>query len=283
MRHSKTCIIISGPTAVGKTAYSIELAKQLNTSIISADSRQCYRELNIGVAKPNPDQLAAVPHFFINTYSIQDEVNVATFEKDALDAVAHIFREKDVAVMVGGTGLYIRAFCEGLDIVPAADPDIREKVRAEYEQAGMAWLQSQLKEKDPLYAAQGEMQNPQRMLRALEVIISIGRSIISFQQGNTVQRPFNIEHRPMQLPREELYARINSRVDTMVAEGLLKEAQQLYPYRHLNALQTVGYRELFDHFDGKMSLADAVAEIKKNTRHYAKRQMTWFNKFIPAN
>lgn len=274
----KTCIIISGPTAVGKTSIALQLAQYFNTSIISADSRQCFKELNIGVAKPSPDELAAVQHYFINSHSIQENISAADFEKYALAAVDEIFKSHDIAVMVGGTGLYLKAFCEGLDTIPAVDEKIRNHIIASYEQLGTGWLQEQIKNRDPLYYASGEMQNPQRMMRALEVVLSTGNSITSFQSRQKISRDFTIIQVGLELPREILYAQINSRVDTMMQMGLEAEARSLLQYRSLNALQTVGYRELFSYFDGEITLSKAIELIKQNTRHYAKRQMTWFKK-----
>lgn len=275
---TNTCIIVCGPTAVGKTDYGIQLAEEYNTEIISADSRQCFRELNIGVAKPSPEQLKKVHHYFIDTHSIHEEVNAKIFEEYALNAVHTIFQKKETAVMVGGTGLYIKAFAEGLDAIPEIREDIRKEINEQYLLNGFDWLVTELKKRDPLFFAKGEMKNPQRMLRALEVKLSTGTSIINFHSKQKAKRKFEIKFRLLQLPREKLYKNINDRVDLMIENGLLKEAESLYPYKHLNSLQTVGYRELFEYFDGKYSLEKAVEEIKKNTRHYAKRQMTWFRK-----
>ena len=282
---NKTCIIISGATAVGKTSYGIELAQKYNTQIISADSRQCFRELNIGVAKPTSEQLQSIHHYFINSHSIQDEINVKVFEEYALQSVRKIFESNDFAIMVGGTGLYIKAFCEGLDEVPPVNESIRKEINKSYEQKGLEWLSKKIKEEDPLYFSSGEIENPQRMLRALEVNLSTGRSILNFQSGKKIERDFNIKNINLEIPREDLYKRINHRVDEMMHAGLLKEAESLYPYRHLNALQTVGYRELFEYMDEKtlptgrqVSLDKAVEKIKKNTRNFAKRQVTWFKK-----
>lgn len=277
--NKKTCLIITGPTAAGKTDLAIELAQKYNTQIISADSRQCYKELNIGVSKPTPNQLQQIHHYFINSHSIQDEVNVKIFEKYALDAVYAVFENNDVAIMVGGTGLYIKAFCEGIDEVPQVNEEIRKKINATYNVKGLSWLQEELKIKDPVYFSAGEMQNPQRMMRALEVKLSTGISITDFQSGKKVTRDFKINTIHLDIPRDQLYARINRRVDDMIENGLLKEAEILFPSRHLNALQTVGYKELFDFMEGKMELELAIDAIKKNTRHYAKRQITWFKKF----
>ena len=278
--NTKTCIIVCGPTAVGKTSYGIELALKHNTEIISADSRQCFKELNIGVAKPSPEQLKKVKHHFIDSHSIYDEVNARMFEEFALKAVNTIFEKHDVAVMVGGTGLYIKAFMEGLDEISEIDESIRKKINEDYLQKGFDWLHRELKNNDPVFFEKGEMQNPQRMLRALEVKLSSGRSIFDFHSKEKEKRSFEIKTALLELPREQLYHNINLRVDQMMESGLLKEAENLYPYKHLNALQTVGYKELFDYFDGKISLEKAIEEIKKNTRHYAKRQMTWFKKNI---
>lgn len=274
----KTVILIAGPTAVGKTALAINLATHFNTAIISADSRQCYKEISIGVAKPSVEELQAVKHYFINSHSITDDLTAASYEQFALAAADELFATNDVAVMVGGTGLYIKAFCEGMDQIPAVPDELRLQLQQQYQQYGIEWLQQQLQQHDPLYAAQGEMQNPQRMLRALEVVLASGESIIKFRTGEKKQRSFDVITIGLELPREELYSRINLRVDLMMKEGLLEEAKTVYPQRQLNALQTVGYRELFDYFDGMLTLPQAVEKIKQNSRHYAKRQLTWFKR-----
>ena len=278
MSH-KTCIVISGPTAVGKTDHAIGIAKKYNTQIISADSRQCYKELNIGVAKPSPEQLKSVHHYFINSHSIHDDVNVKVFEQCALTAVNKIFETSDVAVMAGGTGLYIKVFCDGIDDVPLVNENIRDKITKAYQKKGIEWLQKEIKKTDPLYFTTGEIQNPQRMMRALEVKLSTGNSILDFHSGKKIYRDFKIKKINLEIPRNELYERINNRVDFMINTGLLKEAESLFSSRHLNALQTVGYKELFDFMEGKISLDKAIDDIKKNTRHFAKRQITWFKKF----
>ncbi len=279
----KTCIIISGPTAVGKTALAISVANQFSTCIISADSRQCYKELSIGVAKPSLDELAAVPHYFINSHSIHESVNAAVFEKYALEKVQEIFLTKDVAVMVGGTGLYLNVFCNGMDAVPIISPGIREQIMQEYEKGGLLWLQMEVKKNDPIYFSKGEILNPHRLIRALEVVLSTGKSILEFQTQTNQTRDFNIIKIGLELPREELYQRINSRVDIMVQQGLVDEVSGLIAHQDLNALKTVGYRELLDYFAGKISLLEAVEAIKINTRHYSKRQMTWFKKDTTIN
>lgn len=277
---NKTCIVIAGPTAVGKTSFAIQLAQQLNTQIISADSRQCFKELNIGVAKPSPEQLQQVKHYFINSHSVNDEVNAVVFEQYALQKVNEIFAQHNTAVMVGGTGLYIKAFCNGIDAVPAVDIAIREKIIADYELQGLEWLQTEVQKNDPAYFTKGEIKNPQRLMRALEVKLSSGQSILDFQTQQKKQRDFNIIKLGLELPKEELYKNINSRVDEMIVQGLTKEVEDLYQYKNLNALQTVGYKELFDYADGVLPLEKAIEQIKLNTRHYAKRQMTWFKKDV---
>jgi tRNA dimethylallyltransferase len=274
----KTCIIICGPTASGKTGIAIDIATQFNTKIISADSRQCFKELGIGVAKPSLEQLTAVHHYFINSHSITENISAADFEQYALDSINEIFKTNDVAIMVGGTGLYIKAFCEGLDDIAPTDPNIKTNIIENYNAHGIAWLQESIKNEDPLYFEKGEIQNPQRMMRALEVVRNTGKSIVTHQQKIKKERDFNIIKIGIDLPRDILYSRINTRVDKMIAQGLEKEAKELHPQKALNALQTVGYRELFDYFDNTISLEKAVELIKQNTRHYAKRQMTWFKK-----
>jgi tRNA dimethylallyltransferase len=275
---SKTVIIIAGPTASGKTELAIELANYFNTSIISADSRQCFRELNIGVAKPDPDQLQAVKHYFINSHSVYDAVNASVFENLSLKWCQEIFTNSDVAIMCGGTGLYIKAFCDGLDEIPAIDEMVRLQILKNYNERGKPWLQKCIREMDLLYVESGEMENPQRMMRALEVLQTTGRSITSFQNQGKKIRPFQTLIFGLHLNRKTLYDRINVRVDKMMESGLLAEVFGLLPLQHLNALQTVGYKELFDYLQGRIDLSNAVSLIKQNTRHYAKRQMTWFGK-----
>jgi tRNA dimethylallyltransferase len=274
-----TVIIIVGPTAVGKTAFAIALAKHFNTSIISADSRQCYKELSIGVAKPTTAELAAVKHYFIGTHSINEEVNAGVFEKYALDAVATIFETNSVAVMVGGTGLYIKSFCEGIDDMPSIDPALRNSIITDYETNGLEWLQHQVAAKDPIYwESTPEKNNPQRLMRALEILLATGKSITHFQSAQKITRPFNILKIGLSMPREILNERIHNRVDAMMEEGLLQEVTSLLRNANRNALQTVGYQEMFAHLSGEITLEDAVALIKQHTRQYAKRQMTWFKK-----
>lgn len=278
MERAKTVIVLAGPTAVGKTAVAIELAQQWGTEIISADSRQCYRELAIGVARPAPEELAAVPHHFIASHSIHQKVTAATFEQYALQKAGELLRTHDVVVVAGGTGLYIKAFCQGLDEIPEVPEAIRKELTEGYQQHGLHWLQQEVKRADPQFYAVGEVQNPQRLMRALEVLRATGQSILHFRKGSEAERPFRVVKVALALPKEELHHRIHKRVDHMMEQGLLEEVRSLLPYQHLNALQTVGYKELFDYFNGLTPLPEAVDAIKKNTRHYAKRQMTWFRK-----
>lgn len=283
MQQDPTIFIICGPTAVGKTAFAIELAQALGTEIISADSRQCYQELGIAVAKPSQAELAQVPHHFINSHSIQDSVNAGVFELYALQKAASLFEQKKQIVMVGGTGLYIKAFAEGIDEMPAIAPAIRAQVVADYETKGLPWLQLTMQEKDPKFWIQAEQQNPQRLMRALEFILSTGTSIVDYRKAAIKQRPFKMVKIGLELPREILNQRINHRVDLMVEQGLITEAQNLFPFQDNNALQTVGYQELFAHFRGEVSAANAIEQIKQHTRQYAKRQMTWFKKETSIN
>jgi len=278
-----TVFIIVGPTASGKTTLSLQLARYFNTAIISADSRQCFRELGVAVAKPTEAELQAVKHYFINSHSINDVVNAQVFEDYALQAVNEIFHYNKYAVMVGGTGLYVKAFCEGLDEIPDVEDKIREDVISLHKTKGLAWLQQQVQAADPDFWAVGETQNPQRLMRALEVKLATGRSILSFRKRQPVERPFNIVKIGIAPPKDILHGNINSRVDSMMQSGLLEEARNMLPYRSINALQTVGYKELFNFFDGNCTLQQAVEQIKLNTRHYAKRQMTWFKKDTAIN
>lgn len=267
-----------GPTAVGKTSFAIALAKALNTEIISADARQCYKEMNIGVARPSAEELKSVPHHFIASHSINENINASYFENWALEKVQNLFITKDTVVIVGGTGLYIKAFCEGLDIIPAIEPSIRENIIAQYEKLGMRWLQKEVSVKDPQYWEKGEQKNPQRLMRALEVILGTGASILSFQNKKPIERPFKMVKIGLELDRDELYQRINDRVLNMIELGLEKEVKGLEEYAHLNALQTVGYSEWRDYFEQKISCEKVIENIQQNTRHYAKRQMTWFKR-----
>jgi len=281
-----TVYIVVGPTAVGKTKYAIELAQKLQTEIISADARQCYQELNIGVARPSNEELAQVKHHFIASHSIHDTVNAGTFEAYALAKTTELLAKFGTVVMVGGTGLYIKAFVEGMDQIPAIDPAIRSQIQEDVSLKGMDWLQTQVQAKDPAYwasADQGEQQNTQRLSRALEVVTGTGQSILNFQQQSKKSRPFNIQKIGLELPRAQLYDRINQRVVQMVNMGLEEEVNALRPQFRLNALQTVGYQEWLPYFEGQQSKAAVIEAIQQNTRHYAKRQMTWFKKDAEIN
>jgi tRNA dimethylallyltransferase len=294
----KQAIILAGPTAAGKTDLAIQLAQRLGgidpltglctpLPILSADSRQCFRELDIGVAKPTVEQRSLVPHYFVDTHSIQDDVNAAVFERYALDTLHELFKTVDRVVVVGGTGLYLKALIQGLDDMPVIPGNIRREIEILYREKGLESLQDAIRREDPLFAQDADLQNPQRLIRALEVVRATGHSIRHFQQSRQVERDFTMIRIALDFPREELYQRINRRVDLMMERGLLEEVRSLLPYRHLNALQTVGYRELFEYLDGKATLEDAVNKIKQHTRNYAKRQLTWFRadpawQWIPA-
>jgi len=273
---AKTAIVVAGPTAVGKTALAVGLARELGTEILSTDARQCYRELSIGVAKPSAAELAAVPHHFIDSHSVSDTVNAAVFEAYALRCAAAVFQRHDTLVVCGGTGLYLRAFLEGIDEMPDVPAAFVEAAAALLRDGGREALAAALRAEDPRYAADGEMQNPGRMLRALSFVRATGRSIRSFQRRQPAHRPFRTLLLGLDRPRAELHARIETRVDAMMAEGLLEEVRALSAFRSLSALQTVGYRELFQHLDGEWPLEAAVDLIKRNTRRYARRQLTWF-------
>lgn len=278
MKIKPTVYIVAGPTAVGKTALAIALAKTLNTEIISADSRQCFTELSVGVARPSQEELAIVPHYFIADHSVQTDINAGYFEKFALEKAATIFSKNDQLVMVGGTGLYIRAFTDGIDPMPVIDPAIRAEIIAQYESKGMIWLQSELKHRDPAFWEIAEQANPQRLMRALEVLNATGKSILFFRTAQKKQRPFNCKKIGLEMPMDQLTHRINARVDQMIQDGLFEEVQSVRHYRTKPALQTVGYKEVFDYLDGAISKEEAIQQIKFHTRQYAKRQMTWFKK-----
>jgi len=278
MNHEKTLIVIAGATASGKTAISVQLAKYYNTVIISADSRQFYREMSIGTAKPADEDLTTVNHYFINSHSITENFTVGDFERECLALLDELFKQHDKVILVGGSGLYIKAVCEGFDRLPAADAAIRNRLNFELTEHGLTRLQERLKLADPVYHGSVDLNNPQRIIRALEVFEATGEPFSSYHRSLKNERPFKIIKIGLNWPRDILYARINQRVDMMVQQGLVDEARSLLPYRHLNALNTVGYTELFDYFDGKSDLDTAISLIKQNTRRFAKRQLTWFKK-----
>ncbi|MFA6152747.1 MAG: tRNA (adenosine(37)-N6)-dimethylallyltransferase MiaA [Chitinophagaceae bacterium] len=271
-------IVIAGPTAVGKTGIAIELAKQLNTEIISADSRQCYQGMAIGTAQPSAAERLAIPHHFIDCFPPEKALTAADFEHISLNILADIFRRKETAIVCGGTGLYIKALCEGLDEMPPVDEEINRSVNQLFSENGIEWLKDELKKTDPEFFIGGETENPARMLRALTFHLSCGKSITQFRTGIKKERPFDIVKTGLELPREILYNRINLRVDKMMEEGLLEEVKSLFDRRNLKNLNTVGYSELFDYLEGKVSLDFAIDKIKQHSRNYAKRQLTWFKR-----
>lgn len=280
-KGQKTAIIITGATATGKTEIAVNLAEKLNCAIISADSRQCFHELKIGVARPSPEELKRVKHYFVDEFPLTQLIDAAFFERYAIDTASKLFLNSDYVIVTGGTGLYIKAFTHGLDDMPAIDPEIRAFYRSEFEQKGIQWLQEEVKKRDPLFFEKGEMQNPVRLLRALETIVQSGQSILAFRHFKKKNRPFHILSYAITMPRPLIYNRINERVDLMMRNGLLKEVESLKEFRGLTALKTVGYQELFPVLDGIQQLDIAVDEIKRNTRHYAKRQLTWIHKNEP--
>jgi tRNA dimethylallyltransferase len=276
---NKTLISIVGPTAIGKTHLSIEVAKALKTEIISCDSRQFYKEMNIGTAVPSKEELSAVKHHFIQHISIFDEYSVGKFEIEAMKLIEEKFQYKNTLCLTGGSGLYQKAVLKGLDDFPKVEPHIREELNQLYKSKGIEPLQNKLVTLDPEYFAIVDQQNPHRLLRALEICIGTGRSFSYFlNQKNKKKREFESLKIGLIADRDVVYRRIEERVDIMMKEGLLEEAKNLYPYRNLNALNTVGYKELFDFMEGKSSLEKAIDEIKKNTRRFAKRQLTWYRK-----
>ena len=271
--------MVVGPTAVGKTAIGITLAQHFDTVVLSADSRQFYREMTIGTAKPDAAEQAAVQHFFIDSHSIQEDYSAGDFERDALTLLDELFQKHDEVVMVGGSGLFVRAVCEGLDNLPKAPAEVRDRLNQTFEQQGLEPLQARLQEVDPDYYRDADIQNPQRVIRALEVYEATGKPFSSYRLQSIADRPFEVVTIGLNTDREKLYARINQRVDQMLANGLLEEVKALSLYRDKPALLTVGYAELFAYLDGMLSLEEAVDKIKQNTLRYAKRQITWFKKF----
>lgn len=274
----KYLITVIGPTAIGKTALAIEIAKHLKCDIISADSRQFFKEMAIGTAVPSKEELKAAKHHFIQNISIFDDYNVGDFEREAITKLDEIYQSNNYAVMAGGSGLYIDAVLKGFDDFPDIDISVREKLKAEYEKNGIEYLQQELERLDPVHYEKVAKENPQRLMRALEVCIGSGKPYSSFLNIKKNSRNFTPVLIGLEADRELMYNRINQRVDIMVESGLIEEARELYPDKKLNALQTVGYRELFSYFDGEFTKEFAIEEIKKNTRRFAKRQMTWFKR-----
>lgn len=278
MFKNKYLISIVGPTAIGKTSLSIKLANHFETEIISADSRQFYKEMQIGTAAPNPTELTSAKHHFIHHKSIEDDYNVGAFEKDAISLLDELFLTKDIVIMVGGSGLYIDAVVKGLDDFPEIDPSIRESLNLQLETKGLAHLQQQLEQLDKTSYETIALDNPHRVIRALEICIGTGKPYTSFLNKEKPQRHFKTITIGLKAQRELIYERINQRVDAMIIEGLLDEVKLLESKQNLNALNTVGYKELFNYLNGKWPLEFAIDEIKKNTRRFAKRQLTWFRK-----
>lgn len=274
----KKLIVIAGPTAVGKTSVAIHLAKEFRTAIVSADSRQIYREMNVGTAKPTAAGLRAVPHYFIDTHSVADTYDAASYATDALGVIADLFTRHDEVILCGGSGLYIKGVCDGFDEMPDIPEGIRNDLIRSYREHGLPWLQEQMRNLDPDAMDSIDVKNPHRLIRALEVKLASGESIMSFRKNKKHDRNFYSLKIGLELPREELYKRIDTRMDHMIGEGLFEEARTLYPLRHYNALQTVGYQEIFDFIDNRYDRDECIRLLKRNSRRYAKRQLTWFKK-----
>lgn len=272
----KTLVVLLGPTGVGKTDLSIGLAKHYRTSIISCDSRQIYKEMYIGTAVPEREQLEAVPHFFIQTASVRDYFNCWEFEQQALSKIRELYEKTDVVIMAGGSMMYIDAVCKGIDEMPTIDDEVRASVREMFDREGIEALRLLLKKLDPDWYSQVDLKNAKRIMHALEVCLMTGKPYSSFLTRSVKEREFAIVKIGLNRDRDELFERINHRVDLMVESGMEKEARELYPLRHLNALNTVGYKEWFDYFDGKFDREEAIRLIKRNTRRYAKKQLTWY-------
>lgn len=270
---------IAGPTAVGKTEISLKLAEHFHTEIVSSDSRQFYREMEVGTAKPSREELARVPHHFINSLSIWESYDVKKYEKDALGLLHDLFQKHDIVIMTGGSGLFLEIVMHGMDDMPDIDPHIRQSLIDTFGQKGIGFLQDELKRLDPEYFGIVDRNNPQRLMRALEVCMGTGKPYSTFRQKKNVEREFATILLGLEREREELYGRIDQRMDQMIAAGLIAEAEALYAHRHLNALQTVGYSEIFDYLDGEYSYEEAVRLLKRNSRRYAKRQLTWFKRY----
>lgn len=274
----RTLLVVTGPTAVGKTSLTLHLARSLETEILSADSRQFYREMRIGTARPGEEELQLVPHHFIGHISVHDEYNVSRFESDALNLLDQLFKNHQLVIMTGGSGLYINAVCHGIDDLPDPHDTLREELKTMYSQEGIESLRSQLRLLDPVYYGKVDIANPKRLLRALEVCISTGRPFSELRKNESKPRDFEIIKIGLTRDKEELNRRINDRVDRMMEDGLLEEVEQLLPFQHLNALNTVGYKEFFPYFSGEIPLDMAITNVKTHSRRYAKRQMTWFRK-----
>jgi tRNA dimethylallyltransferase len=278
-KNSKRIIVIAGPTAVGKTALAVNLAKYFKTSVISADSRQFYKEMNIGTAKPSSEEMGGVPHYFIDSLSIKEDYNVGCFEKEALNILKDLFKHNNTVIVSGGSGLYVKALCEGINQMPEIPSENREKLIKSYQEKGLAFLQEQLMVVDPDYCKIVDLNNPQRLIRALELFETTGKNMTYFRSFSSfVQRPFDMIKIGLERPRDELYARIDERMDKMIDQGLFQEAESLLFFKQLNALHTVGYTEIFSYLNGDYDKEEAIRLLKRNSRRYAKRQLTWFKK-----
>ncbi|WP_455109778.1 tRNA (adenosine(37)-N6)-dimethylallyltransferase MiaA [Porphyromonas sp.] len=275
---SPLLLVLVGPTGVGKTELSIRLAQRLSTSILSADSRQIYRELPIGTAAPSLAERAAVPHYFVGTRSIHDPYSAADYEREALETLSELFAEQPIVLVSGGSMMYVDALCRGLDAVPSIPEDVRRAVWQRYETEGLEGIRHDLEQVDPDYLGQVDPANYKRLLHAWEVYLTTGRPFTSYHRGESKQRPFRILRVGLERPRPELYARIDRRVELMLEAGLEAEARAVYPYRALNALNTVGYKELFAYFDGTIDRAEAIRLIQRNSRHYARKQLSWWQR-----
>ena len=274
----KTLIVLLGPTGVGKTELSLELAERFQTSIISSDSRQIYRDLPIGTAAPSPEELSRVPHYFVGTLSLTDYYSASLFEEEVLSLLTKLYEKQEVVLMSGGSPMYIDAVCKGIDEIPTVDPKLREDLKKRYEAEGLDSIRAELKLLDPVFYNQVDLKNHKRVIHALEICLMAGKPYSSLRTNSVRQRPFKMIKIGLKREREELYERINLRVDQMMEQGLLEEARKVYPLKHLNSLNTVGYKELFKYFDGEWSLDFAVEKIKQDSRIYSRKQMTWFKR-----
>lgn len=275
---SKTLLVLIGPTGVGKTELSLRLAERFQTDIISSDSRQLYADLKIGTAAPTPEQLARVPHHFVGTLQLTDYYSAAQYETEVMKLLSVLFQEKDIVILTGGSMMYVDAVCKGIDDIPTVDEETRTLMKQRYEEEGLDNLCAELKLLDPEYYKIVDLKNPKRVVHALEICYMTGRTYTSFRTRSAKERPFNILKIGLTRNREELYERINRRVDMMIEDGLLKEAKVVYPYKHLNSLNTVGYKEIFNYLDGEWDLSFAIEKIKQNSRIYSRKQMTWFKR-----
>ncbi|MFM8739720.1 MAG: tRNA (adenosine(37)-N6)-dimethylallyltransferase MiaA [Cytophagales bacterium] len=277
MKDKKLEVIVV-PTAYGKSALAIDLALRWNTEVISADSRQIYKELEIGTAKPSDQELKLVRHLFVNTHSVEEVYNAAQFGMDAEALILQLFLKHDYLIVCGGSGLYLKALLEGFDEMPEVPAEVRDKIVAEYKDKGLGWLQAEVKHKDPNYFETVDIQNPQRLMRALEVFAATGKPFSEWRKKSKKTLPYSLIKVGLDLNRDKLYERIDARMDKMITNGLFEEAAKFYPQKHLNALQTVGYQEIFGFMDGLFDKEEAIRLLKRNSRHYAKRQLTWFKR-----